>query len=378
MKDNQEIAFNKIFGICAHHVKGGSTIIFNDLLTSLDINKRFINKELKDIEKDMTETDYISFQSLSKSPLTWFKFLLNYLKTSFKIYKETRAYSLALANELISILYIFPHKAFKRLNIIYYCHSAFRGTVFNKLFLSRFINCFSEVIVVPSLYLKSDLIKMGIKDTKIQCIYNGIEEFRLPIHLKNEDSDSCLKVCIIGIIQYQKGQDIFIEAINNLNRDGHNINGNIVGPVGENSYYEELKKLLAGTKQLQTIKFIGTLDHQSLIEFMNTQDVVICLSRYRETLPTVLLEAMSLRKAVIGTSIGGTPEIIEDGVNGYIINPDNVTQLEHAILKLMSQEQRLKLGEFGYSLFRNKFNRETFLKQHKLLVQDWLQKQIEN
>lgn len=369
MDDNQEMNFKGIYGICAHHVYGGSTIIFNDLLSFLGIKKRFFNEKLMNKTICEIETDYISFQSLSKSPLSWLKFLGKFLKTSYYIFVNTRGYNVAMANELISILYIFPHKMFRSLNVIYYCHSAFRDTAFNKIFLSRFINHYSEIIVVPSIYLKNDLIKMGINDSKIQCIYNGIDELSLAEHLQNSNSDEKLNVCIVGIIQHQKGQDIFIEAINNLNRDGYNITGNIVGPIGEKIYFEELKKISANAKQVQTIKFIGPLDHQSSVEFMNTQDVIICLSRFRETLPTVLIEALSLRKAVIGTSIGGTPEIITDGENGYLIERDNVKQLEQAILKLKDPVLRSKLGESGYNIFRNKFNRETFEKQHKLLIQ---------
>jgi len=378
VNDKAELGPTKIYGICAHDVKGGSTIIFNDVLSSVGINKRFVNEKLKDSENDKTETDYISFQSLSKSPSTWFKFLRKFLKTSYTIFTNTRGYSVALANELISILYIFPHKAFKRLDIIYYCHSAFRITVFNKLFLSRFINYYSDVIVVPSFYLKDELIKIGISSSKIQVIYNGTHEISLPKKSQNNNLDKKLNVCIVGVIQYQKGQDVFIEAIKNLNRDGYYVTGNIVGPIRENVYYEDLKNKLVIEESLQNIYFLGSLDHQTAIKFMNAQDVIICLSRYRETLPTVLLEAMSLGKAIIGTNIGGIPEIITDGENGYLIDPDNVNQLQAAILKLMDQEHRLQLGESGYKLFLNKFNRETFLSQHKLLIQKCFQKQIEN
>ena len=44
--------------------------------------------------------------------------------------------------------------------------------------------------------------------------------------------------------------------------------------------------------------------------------------------------AMALRKAVVGTNIGGTPEIITDGENGFLIDPDDVNQLVSAILRL--------------------------------------------
>lgn len=372
MKNKTELDIDRIYGICAHPIKGGSTIIFDDLLTSLGIKKRFYNLSLKGSKENQAEINFTSFQPLSKSPATWFRFLYNYIQTSYFIFKNTKGYKLALANELISILYLFPQRLFRNLDIIFYCHSAFRQTKFNKILLSRFINYCARQVVVPSLYLKDELIEMGINDSKIQCIYNGIEEFKLPYSSSDRGTGNRLTVCIVGTIQHQKGQDIFIKAINNLNQNGYQVIGNIVGPIGDEDYYESLKMQTTSPEQAQTINIVGTLDHQSTIEFIASQDAVICLSRFRETLPTVLLEAMALRKAIIGTNIGGIPEIITDGENGYLIEPDNDNQLQDAILQLMNQEHRLLLGESGYILFKNKFNRETFLSQHKLLIQKCL------
>jgi len=377
VNDKTELAFKKIYGICSYNVYGGAMVIFQDLLSSLGIKKCFLNENLKNSKKDSFEENYISIHLISKSPMTWFKFMFKYFQTSFLVYTKSKEYSMALANDFVSLLYIFPHKIFKKLDVIYFCHVAFRDTAFNKIILSRFINYSSEVIVVPSLYLKKELINMGVKASKIQCIYNGIKEFSLLKNFKNDSLNTEMKLCMVGLIQHQKGHDIFIEAIKNLNRDGYHIKGTIVGQIGERNYFEELKNQSVIAEQMQIITFKGGLDHKSTIEFMHTQDVVISLSRYRETLPTVLLEAMALKKAIIGTNIGGIPEIITDGENGYLIDSDNVNQLEHAILELKNPEHRLKLGESGYNLFRSKFNRETFINQHKLLIQGCYQKQIE-
>lgn len=375
-KSNQSTS-KKIYGICTYHIYGGAVVIFQDLLMSLGIKKCILNEKLRNTENDTLGVDYIPTLLISKSPRTWFKFMFKYFQTSFSIYKNTKEYSMVIANDFVSLLYIFPHKIFKKLEVYYFCHSSFRDTRVNRKILSRFVNYFADTIVVPSLYLKNDLIKMGINASKIHCVYNGIKEPKLPPNVHGVNSGQRLNVCIVGIIQDLKGQDIFIEAIKNLNNNGYHIVGNIVGPVGEENFYEELKKNTVDAERKQIIIFRGALDHQSTIEFMNTQDVIVCLSKYREVLAIVLLEAMSLRKPVIGTRIGGIPEVISDNVNGYLIDPCNSQQLEHAILELMKIENRTKLGEMGYKLFKSKFNRETFLEQHQLLIEGRIQNQIE-
>lgn len=366
-------SLERIYGICTYPIYGGAVVIFQDLLLSLGIRKCFLNETLKNTANKVLGVDYIPTLLISKSPQTWFKFLIKYFRTSFLIYKNTKECGMVIANDFVSLLYIFPHKLFKKLDVYYFCHGAFRLTGFNKRILSRFINYCSDIIIVPSLYLKNDLIEMGVKAQYIHCIYNGTDDPKLPMTVHNENLDKVLKVGIVGIIQDLKGQDIFIEAIKNLNSNGYSVIGSIVGPVGEEEYHQALKKKSADAVKAQTIIFKGALDHQTTIEFMNTQDVIICLSKYRESLGMVLLEAMSLRKPIIGTRVGGIPEVITDNANGYLIDPNDSQQLEEAIIKLMKIDVRTKLGEMGYKIYLNKFNRETFLEQHRLLIEDRIQ-----
>lgn len=365
----------KIFGICTYPIYGGGVIIFQELMLSLGVEKCFLNEKIKKAGHNFSGVNYISFHLISKSPSTWLKFLLHYFQMSFSIYNETKKCKMVIANDLVSLLYISPHKVLKKLDVYYFCHGAFRNTWFNRHILSRFINCFACIVVVPSLYLMKEITDMGVDPTKIHCIYNGIKDSGLPAMNPGENRDGKLKVGIVGIIQDLKGQDIFIEAIKNLNHNGHPVVGSIVGPIGEEPFYEELKRKAGEAEQKQIIRFIGALDHQSTLEFMNSQDVIISASKYMESLGIVLIEAMSLKKPVIGTRVGGIPEVIVDNETGYLIEPNNIRQLEEAILKMIEPETRKNLGEMGYKQYKTKFSREIFLKQHRILIEDYLYSQ---
>ena len=59
----------------------------------------------------------------------------------------------------------------------------------------------------------------------------------------------------------------------------------------------------------------------------------------------ILLEAMAAGKPVIGTNVGGIPDVIDDGVNGWLVPPENPELLSRSIAKVLSDPRILK--EFG-------------------------------
>ena len=79
----------------------------------------------------------------------------------------------------------------------------------------------------------------------------------------------------------------------------------------------------------------------------------------REGFGRVLIEAMAAGVPVIGTRVGGIPEIIEDGVNGYIVSPDNPKELRDAIVKVLEKvELYEKFAAEGLRVVKEKFSIE--------------------
>ena len=72
------------------------------------------------------------------------------------------------------------------------------------------------------------------------------------------------------------------------------------------------------------------------------------LSSLREGLPNVVLEAMAMRKPVIATRIAGLPNIIQDGVNGRLIEPANTEAIQNVVAELIAApDHRTRLAEAG-------------------------------
>jgi len=88
----------------------------------------------------------------------------------------------------------------------------------------------------------------------------------------------------------------------------------------------------------------------------------LVLPSYSEGQPLAILEGLGCGIPIVSTKVGGIPEIIEDGLNGYLVNPGSVEQLSGSIEKLLkSKELRLNISEANVSLYKRRFTLENYL-----------------
>ena len=97
---------------------------------------------------------------------------------------------------------------------------------------------------------------------------------------------------------------------------------------------------------------------------MSQLDFVV-LSSLWEGLPLTPIEAYSVGKTVIGTAVDGTPEIIRDGVDGYLVEPRNPVQLAEKMNELIEcPETRERMGKQAKKRYQNEFSFEKLSKRY--------------
>jgi glycosyltransferase involved in cell wall biosynthesis len=107
----------------------------------------------------------------------------------------------------------------------------------------------------------------------------------------------------------------------------------------------------------QYIKFVGQQD--DIYRFYSSIDVLVLPSISNEDFPNVILEAMSVGKAVIGTNLAGISEQIVDGFNGILVSPKSTEELKNAIKAFCNNPQLVKkFGEAGKIRFEEFFTAE--------------------
>ena len=112
------------------------------------------------------------------------------------------------------------------------------------------------------------------------------------------------------------------------------------------------------------VRALGQLPHDQVWLLYHLADLVVVPSRQPEPLSRVLLEAMAAGRALVGTSMGGTPELIEEGVNGRLVARADPAELAEAIIDLLVNDaRRAQMGRASLQRVRGRFAREATLER---------------
>jgi glycosyltransferase involved in cell wall biosynthesis len=174
---------------------------------------------------------------------------------------------------------------------------------------------FIDTRVTINEYLRDFMThKYRINARKIKVIHNCIDTDKYKGHKNGQNGR--LTVSYIGRLSYEKHPEKVIEIAERLmaRSPGMDISFRI---VGDGPLYGELDRRVINKKLTQNIRMAGyKSDIKS--ELDNTDILILCSEM--EGLPIVLLEAMSMSVACIASNVGGIPELIEDGKNGYLVD----------------------------------------------------------
>ncbi|MDF1878447.1 glycosyltransferase [Sulfurimonas sp. SAG-AH-194-C20] len=213
-----------------------------------------------------------------------------------------------------------------------------------------------ELMLPVTKQVKEQLIKFIPESVrpKLEVLYVGSDELKKQELLKLQNSG--FHIGMVGRINREKGQHLLIEAVSILKSKGVTVNAHIVGNPMQESYLEELKALVKDKKLEDRVFFLGFVKEPQA--FYEACDVVVLASK-KETFGLVLVEAMKVGVAVIGSNSGGVVEIIDNKKTGLLFESQNAKSLADSIEVLYKDETLKKsLAQEGQKksnvLFSNK------------------------
>ncbi|MBX0319603.1 glycosyltransferase [Shouchella clausii] len=207
------------------------------------------------------------------------------------------------------------------------------------------------------------LAKKGIvSKEKLRVIYNGLYTSRFNVgsnvteNLRKQLNltKSNFILIAVGRLEDQKDYYNLLKAAKILADKKVNFSLLI---IGQGYLEEELKAYSREMKLSSKVQFLGL--RKDIPELISVADALVLSSAW-EGLPNVVMEAMAGSKPVLATEVGGTAELIEDGINGYLVEKSNPPKLAEGMEKLMmlSVEERQKMGERSFEKITSSFDME--------------------
>lgn len=202
--------------------------------------------------------------------------------------------------------------------------------------------------------------KAGVAQRKIVVIPNAIDSarFATPDPAARAELEGLFPrpvrriVGAAGRLSPEKGFDVLVRAAARV-VDYNPAVGFVL--FGEGSLREELDRQVVDLGLND--RFVLGGFRRNLDDFLPHLDLLV-QSSLTEGMPNVVLEASAAGVPVVATSVGGTPEVIIEGCNGYLVPPGDSALLAQRILKVIEDEQRRRMGDAGRELMQAQFTFE--------------------
>ena len=292
-----------------------------------------------------------SFDSLIHYPGA----LLQFLQIKKKFAHD---YIYVISFRQIALLYPFLKK-----NIIYHVHDN-NGIKRQSIFFLKWVDKKVVRYIAVSHFIKKDLVNCGISPEKIEVIYNGIKIQPVFKSLK----ENFFTIGIVGQILPTKGHDMVVEAFRILRERGCTAHLFIVGK-GNEKFIESLKQRISLYNLEEYVFWKGFLN--SPPEIYAGIDVIVAPSTLSEAFGLMACEANMFTIPAVVTNRGGQPEIIEDGFNGYVVDPINPVDIADKLMKLYNDPGLVKqMGENGRQKVIEKFSVEKMNAYFNALIEN--------
>ncbi|MGW8184831.1 MAG: glycosyltransferase family 4 protein [Candidatus Moraniibacteriota bacterium] len=166
------------------------------------------------------------------------------------------------------------------------------------------------------------------------------------------------KIAILGNIAQGKGQKDAVLAVCEILKKKKDIELIIAGSISDEKYYDELEKIVADRGAQDNIKFIGYIDNGA--QLIKQSDIVLVCAVF-EGFGRVTIEAMLQNKPVVGANSGATPELIENGKNGFLYESGDFKKLAEKIEFFIDNKSKIiEFGENGQNFAKEKFDENMY------------------
>lgn len=209
-----------------------------------------------------------------------------------------------------------------------------------------------DYIITPSEFYGTKFIEDGINPNKIQAIHNSIE--MNDYNVETQDDGYAL---YFGRLSKEKGILNLINAFAKCNK------GNLY-IAGEGPEKENIEKIIKENNLEDRVKLLGFLNKEQMTDVTRKCKFVVVPSIWYENCPYSVLETLAIGKPIIGSNMGGIPELVIDNENGFIYN--TVDELTEKMNVLFENEDLVKqFSKKSKELAKQNYDREVYYNKLK-------------
>ncbi len=214
---------------------------------------------------------------------------------------------------------------------------------------------------------------LNLPDRKLTTLHNGISvrqisEPRSQTRVRLGLGENDLVFGVVALLERRKGHRVLLQAMAVLREK--------LGPEriplllieGEGPELDALTEMVEQLRIGKWVRFVGV--ERNIFDFMLALDVAVLPSIVNEDFPNVVLEAMSLSKPIIASRIAGTPEQIEDGATGWLVEPGDSLALALKMETFIENRERISvMGAQARARFEGKFTADVAVSRYLDLYQ---------
>lgn len=203
---------------------------------------------------------------------------------------------------------------------------------------------------------------LGNQSSNLRYLPNGVDLQKFSnLNKKTAKKENALEekivVTQVGRFAPQKGQHIFLEAINLLPKETREKCVFILaGYPFDKEYLLKLQQSIKGNSMEKNVHLVPDANDNQLTKLYGATDIFV-LPSFAEGLPLTLFEAWASKCAVIITNVGGVPYVVKNGTDGFVIPPNDPKTLSQKLTQLVQDDKtRNELAIKGFERAKNEFD----------------------
>ncbi len=204
-------------------------------------------------------------------------------------------------------------------------------------------------IITPTNFYKDKFVEDGVESSKLIAIHNFIEFEDYNCEIENENY-----ALYLGRLSKEKGILNLLQAIEKIDEGKLYIAGD--GPEKEN-----IKEIIKEKKLENRVQMLGFLNKEQVKDIVRKCKFVVVPSIWYENCPYSVLETLAIGKPIVGSNIGGIPELVQNEKTGLLFEPNSVEDLSNKMKILFEDDERAsQYGKHAKEFAKTEFDKNKY------------------